>query len=60
MYSLTRNIMVRDRPVCVRGDGIGISKLMWGSGAPSAGLTIVQVSNRDRSIVNFLPQRSVA
>ncbi len=43
-YVLTRNFKVRDRAVWLRGDGIGISCLVWPSAAKSVGVGIVQVS----------------
>ncbi len=43
VYSLSRNIKVIDRAVNIRGDGIGISRLVWASNAKSVGLGIVQV-----------------
>jgi hypothetical protein len=42
VYLLTRNVKVCDRAVMIRGDGIGISRLVWGTNAKSVGLGIVQ------------------
>ncbi len=42
-YVLNRNIKVKDRAVTVRGDGIGVTRLVWGANARSVGLGIVQV-----------------
>jgi len=41
-YVLTRNFKVQNRPVWVRGDGIGITCLVWPTAARSVGIGIVQ------------------
>lgn len=42
-YGLTEQIVVRDKPITVRGDGIGVSKVVWAAHAKSSGLVIIQV-----------------
>ena len=42
-YLLNRNVKVKDRAVTVRGDGIGVTRLVWRANARSVGLGIVQV-----------------
>ena len=35
--------MIRDKPIKVLGDGIGISKVIWAAHAKTSGLVIIQV-----------------
>ena len=42
-YLLSRHITVQDRAVAVRGDGIGVSRLVWQANARSVGLGVIQV-----------------
>lgn len=41
-YRLTKSVRVFNRAVAVRGDGIGISKLVWPAGVKSLGVGITQ------------------
>jgi hypothetical protein len=42
-YGLTERIVIRDKPIKVLGDGIGISKVIWAAHAKTSGLVIIQV-----------------
>lgn len=42
IYNLTRNFKVQNKAVWIRGDGIGISRLVWTSAARSVGIGIIQ------------------
>jgi hypothetical protein len=41
-YGLTERIVIRDKPIKVLGDGIGISKVIWAAHAKTSGLVIIQ------------------
>lgn len=42
IYLLTRNFKVQNRAVWIKGDGIGITRLIWTAAARSVGIGIIQ------------------
>ena len=41
-YILRQHLLIHDKPVTVRGEGVGISRLLWPEDAASSGLVISQ------------------
>lgn len=41
-YLLKQHLLIHDKPVTVRGEGIGLSKLVWAEDAASVGLVVSQ------------------
>ncbi|KAL0029062.1 hypothetical protein WJX77_003866 [Trebouxia sp. C0004] len=46
-YILKQHLLIHDKPVTVRGEGVGLSRLIWPEDAASAGLVISQGARQD-------------
>lgn len=55
IYALSQQIVVRDRPLAIRGEGIGLSRLIWASASQSAGLCVIQVLGPDMILARPCP-----
>lgn len=41
-YLLKQHLLIHDKPITVRGEGVGLSKLVWAEDAASVGIIISQ------------------
>lgn len=46
-YILKQHLLIHDKPVTVRGEGVGLSRLIWPEDAASAGVVISQGARQD-------------
>ena len=41
-YLLKQHLLIHDKPITIRGEGVGLSKLVWAEDAASVGVVISQ------------------
>ena len=41
-YLLKQHLLIHDKPITIRGEGVGLSKLVWAEDAASVGIVISQ------------------
>lgn len=41
-YLLKQHLLIYDKPITIRGEGVGLSKLVWAEDAASVGIVISQ------------------
>ena len=52
LYLLSEALQLGDRPIVIRGDGVGVSRLIWAESAASSGIIVTQ-SKQQHSNTDF-------